>query len=125
MLFLMNDVVLNIANLPQPPLAATRFRAMGFPFVCELGQELFAEDALLPRNDLERASRLACLILAKAPQINAALFVAPAANCPPSAVDYRFATLDVALLASLAGRQESGHLTPYMADRQVWKRMAA
>ena len=84
MLFLMNDVVLNLDALElAPPVSAGRFKALSLGFVSKLGSELFAEEPLLQRVRLERAKRLACLIAVKAPEVNAALFIAPARDCPP------------------------------------------
>ena len=60
------------------PLDARRFASLPLSFVIQLGQEMFAEDPLLPRNAPERARRLAMLLALKQPGMNAALFVAPA-----------------------------------------------
>ncbi len=126
MLFLLNDVVLTVA--PQaltPPLTAHRFGVLTFDSVRELGQELFSDDPELQHNHPTRAQRLAMLLLSKAVRINAALFVAPHADCPPEQVAVRFAEVDFPLLAALADRQLAGRLTPLFADKQVWRRQAA
>lgn len=126
MLFLLNDVVLNLA--PQkltPPMLAERFQPLTLDCVQSLGCELFSEDPLLHRNSLARAERLAMLIVAKSPEINAALFVAPARGCDPRHVAVRYASLGPVLFASLAERQERGAMTAVVADREVWRRMAA
>ena len=48
MLFLLNDVVLNLSGAKlSPKLAGRRFRALPFNVVSKLGQELYAEDPLL------------------------------------------------------------------------------
>ena len=124
--FLLNDVVLNLA--PQkltPPMLAERFQPLTLQCVQALGCELFAEEPLLHRNALARAERLAMLIVAKAPEINAALFVAPARGCDPRHVAARYASLGPALVASLLERQGRGAMSPVVADREVWGRMAA
>lgn len=126
MLFLLNDVVLNVS--PQalaPPLTARRFGALDFDAVRELGQELYADHPQLHHTHPERAERLAMLLLAKSARINGALFVAPYENCPPQEVAVRFVELDFAVLAGLSERQTSGRLTPIYADSQVWRRLAA
>jgi hypothetical protein len=122
----MNDVVLNLDAVElAPPVSAARFRALSLGFVSKLGSELFAEEPLLQRVRLERAKRLACLIAAKAPEVNAALFVAPARDCPPEQVQVRYAQIGFEVMGVLYGRQQSGALTTLEADRQVWRRLAA
>ncbi|CAN5336034.1 hypothetical protein BH11PSE2_BH11PSE2_06140 [soil metagenome] len=126
MLFLMNDVVL---TLDSDDLSSAgelaRTTPMRFDFVSRMGQELYAEDPLLHRNHLARAKRLASLILLKAPEVNAALFLAPTKGCSVSQVSYRFAQVDFEVICGLQARQASGALTTLDADRQVWKRLAA
>ena len=126
MLFLLNDVVLHLE--PQnltPPLLAERFSALSLACVQTLGAELFCEDPLMHRTSLARAERLAMLIVAKSPEINAALFAAPARGCPVSSVEIRYASLGVVLLAGLVERQKSGAMSAVVADREVWGRLAA
>jgi isocitrate/isopropylmalate dehydrogenase len=126
MLFLLNDVVLNVS--PQaltPPMTARRFSALDFDAVRELGQELFTEHPMLQHTHPERAERLATLLLAKAARINAALFMAPSRNCHPAQVAVRFAEVDYLVLAQLHQRQADGKLTPAYTDSQVWHRAAA
>jgi len=80
MLFLMNDVILSFdPSELAPPVTRDRFAKLSLNSVLDLGKELFSEEPLLPHKDIERAQRLAALIIAKAPDINAALFVAPRA----------------------------------------------
>ncbi len=126
MLFLMNDAVLELVgdDAPPPP-APERFRALSLGHVLKLGAELFSEAPLLHRDDPARARRLALLILAKAPDVNAALFSAPGAGCPPEAVSARVATVPTELLLALQAKAAAGDLTPASADREVWRRMAA
>jgi hypothetical protein len=126
MYFLLNDVVLNVQPTElTPPMTARRFAVLNFDSVRELGQELFSEFPMLQHTNPAQAERLATLILAKASRINAALFVAPAQGCPPGKVAVRFAELDFAAIVNLHERQVAGQLTPYVADQQVWRRMAA
>ena len=126
MLFLLNDVVLNVqAQALTPPMTARRFSALDFESVRELGQELFSEHPRLAHTHPERAARLATLLLAKAERINAALFVPPGEGCDPALVAVRFAEVDFTILAQLAQRQAEGELTPAWTDRQVWRRLAA
>src|SRR5665647_1075626 len=116
----MNDVVLTLDTRAMSlPLEVQRFRSLSLAFVIELGQELFAEDPLLPHNDPERAGRLALLLAAKQPELNAALFVAPVAGCKPEEVTTRFCGLSFDVMASLWARQNDGGLNPVTADREV------
>lgn len=126
MLFLVNDVVLNLDGAQlAPPVASERFKALSMSFVEKLGRELFAEEPLLHRVHVERARRLAGLILMKQPEINAALFIAPARNCDDSQVTVRFAQISFEVMSVLYERQLSGALSTVEADRQVWRRLAA
>lgn len=126
MLFLMNDVVLSFdpAEL-TPPVTRDRFAKLSLSYVGELGKELFSEEPLLHRKDVERAERLAALIVSKAPEINAALFIAPGRGCRVADVQVRYVQLGVEVMATLLERQNSGALTNVEADRQVWRRLAA
>ena len=126
MLFLMNDRVLDLNTRGfEQPLDAARFHALSLDFVVKLGQELFSECPLLHREQPERAKRLALLIAAKSPEVNAVLFAAPAQGCRPDEVSSAFANVDIQVMATLTVREREGLLTPVMADREVWRRMAA
>ncbi len=126
MYFLLNDAVLNLQGEDLAPnVIGRRFASIGFDYVQSLGQELFAEEPTVQHTHPERAQKLAALILSKQPTINAALFVAPAKGCKPSQVGVRFASLDLAAIASLQRQQASGELNAVIADREVWRRLAA
>jgi hypothetical protein len=126
MLFLMNEVVLNLDAIDlTPPVAARRFAKLSMPFVNQLGAEMFAEEPLLPRVAPDRAMRLAALIVAKQPDINAALFIAPAKGCQPAQVQSRYCAIGFEVMGLLYERQRQGVLTTLEADRQVWRRLAA
>lgn len=126
MLFLMNEVVLNLDALDlAPPVAARRFAKLNLQFVSQLGAELFSEEPLLQRVAPDRAMRLAALIITKAPEVNAALFIAPAKGCPVDQVQSRYASIGFEVMGLLYDRQRHGSLTTLEADRQVWRRLAA
>jgi hypothetical protein len=126
MLFLLNNVVLNLDTLAlTPPVAAERFRGLSLAFVRTLGCELYSEQPLLQSFQPERARRLSALIAAKAPGVNAALFVAPAFECPVDQVHCQFAEISFDIMVWLYQRQKAGDLTHIVADRQVWRRLAA
>ena len=126
MLFLLNDRVLDL-NLQsiQNPLDVARFHALSLDYVVKLGQELFSEHPLLHRDEPERAKRLAMLICTKAPEVNAALFVAPAQGCRPHEVSNQLVNVSFEVMATLCTRDRAGELNAVTADRQVWRRMAA
>lgn len=126
MLFLLNDVVLNLNDLRLAPrLSGQRFRALDVNDVTRMGQELYAEHPLLHTSHRPRAMRLAALIAAKTPSINAALFVVPGFDCAAEEVIVRYMTLGPHVMQQLAARQSAGELDLRSADRQVWRRLAA
>ena len=119
MLFLLNDVVFDLDEAcPVTPADARRFEKLGLDYLLELGCELFAEDPLLHRNDPERARRLAWLIAERSPDVNAALFAAPAAACNPDLVEPRFCTLPEQVMRQLQAKGR--RLDAVSADRAVW-----
>ena len=124
MLFLLNDVVFDLDEAcPVTPADARRFDRLDFDYVLALGCALFAEDPLMHRNDPERARRLAWLIAQRSPDVNAALFAAPAVACDPDLVEPRFCALPDAVIAQLQAKGR--RLNAVAADRAVWNRMAA
>ena len=126
MYFLLNDVVLNLElQLLTPPVVARRFSALTLDCVQRLGREIFAETPRLQHRAPERARRLATLIVSKAPEVNAARFIAPELDCPADQVVVQLASLDLEVLARLHQDQQTGRLTPAVADQQVWARIAA
>lgn len=126
MYFLLNDVVLNLRGEDlAAPVLTRRFGSIGFDYVQTLGQELYSEQPLLQHEHPERAMKLAALINAKQPSINAALFIAPARGCPTAQVGVRFASLDLPTMANLQRAQSTGSLDAVSADREVWRRLAA
>ena len=126
MLFLLNDVMLNLgAGMRPPPLDARAMAALTFPAIEKMAKELYAQEPLLHRKDPERAARLALLIATKQPEVNAALFAAPAKGCSPELVQVRYVALSLETMAALYAEHRGGGLTPFTADRQVWRRMAA
>lgn len=126
MLFLLNDVVFDLDEAsPVTPGDARRFETLELDYVLELGCELFSEDPLLHLNDPQRARRLAWLIHDRSPEVNAALFAAPAAGCDPSLVEPQFCALPETVMDQLNARATKGRLTALAADQAVWMRMAA
>lgn len=124
MMFLLNDAVITTDRVALP-IDPVRFRAISLDFVLKLGAEAYAERPLLHKTDPAMAQRLASLIIAKAPEANAALFVAPSVNCRPEQVTTRVATLSIEVMADLFKRQTDNKLNTVVADAIVWRRMAA
>ena len=126
MLFLLNDVVFDLDEAsPVTPGDARRFENLDLDYVLELGCELFAEDPLMHQNDPQRARRLAWLIHDRSPEVNAALFAAPAAGCDPSLVEPQFCSLPAPVMRQLKTRASKGKLDAVAADKAVWMRLAA
>jgi hypothetical protein len=126
MLFLLNDTVLRLDGVAMDArLGGQRMLRLEFPAILRMGQELFAREPMLQRTNPERARRLGALITAKAPMINAALFVAPALDCPPAEVTVRFVACQFEVMAGLHTMQQAGELDAISADRRIWKRLAA
>ena len=126
MFFLLNDAVLNLNGEElAPSVIGPRFASVAFDYVQLLGQELYAHSPMVHRTNPVQAVKLASLIVAKAPDINAALFVSPGVGCKPEQVAVRFASLDVAVMASLRNADAAGMLDAVSADREVWRRLAA
>lgn len=126
MLFLLNEVVLDLNHLSASPWTVSRrFARLSFDGLVRLGQELYAEQPLLHRVRPDRACRLASLIAGRAPHINAALFVATRYGAAAEEVSVQFASLSAETMNALDRRQETGELNALAADRQVWRRLAA
>jgi len=126
MLFLLNDVVFRLDGVAMNArLGGRRMRGLAFPSILRMGQELYAAEPLLQRTNAERARRLAALISAKTPTINAALFVAPGLNCMPEEVTVRFVNCQFEVMAELFTLQHGGRLDAVSADRRIWRRLAA
>ena len=126
MLFLLNDTVLDLALAElSPGEAAGRYGRLSLDYVESLGAELYADYPKLQVTDPERALRLAAMIVAVAPRINAALFVSPAFGCDPRDVSARFDRVGLSLLDTLRREQLTANPSPFAADREVWRRLAA
>jgi hypothetical protein len=123
MLFLLNDVILETEGARLPPRLDPE--VLPLESLVRMGRELFAQDPRLQYQDPGCARRLAALIAARAPGINAALFVAPAFDGPAEDVHAQFAQVADPLMADLEDRQRHGRLDMVAADRRVWGRLSA
>src|ERR1700692_2180732 len=107
MLFLLNDTVLRLDGVAMGArLGGGRMTSRESPAIFRMGQELYSREPLLQRTNPQRARRLAALISAKAPMINAALFIAPAFNCAPEEVTVRFVNCQFEVMADLFTLQQ-------------------
>jgi hypothetical protein len=123
MLFLLNDLIFSLSVVElTPPVSAGWFRSVSLGFVRGLGAELYAEQPRLQIVAPERARRLAVLIAAKAPEVNAAHFAAPAFACAPGEVVSRFAQIGFDAMVGLYDRQRKGE---FDAEQEVWRLMTA
>jgi len=126
MLFLLNDTVLRLDGVAMDArLGGRQMRTLNLPEILRMGQELYAAEPMLQRTNPQRALRLGALISAKAPMINAALFVAPSLDCAPSEVTVRFVACQFEVMAELYTLQQGGALNAVTADRRIWRRLAA
>ena len=126
MLFLLNDTVLRLDGVAMGArLGGERMLRLEFPEILRMGQELCSREPLVQRTNPQKATRLCALITAKAPMINAALFVAPALNCAPSEVTVRFLICQFEVMADLQTMQQTGELDAVSVDRMIWRRLAA
>jgi hypothetical protein len=126
MLFLLNDSVFSLDGVASGVRrSGERFRQLSFPSIIRMGQEMFAREPLLQRSSPGKALRLASLIVAKAPLVNAAMLVAPAFDCPPCDVTVRFVSAKFEVMAALDKRQRDGTLDAIFTDKLIWRRLAA
>lgn len=126
MLFLLNDAVLRLDGVAMDAqLSGRRMQRLSFPAILRMGQELYSREPLLQRTNPERARRLGALITAKAPMINAALFVAPSLGCAPGEVTVRFVACEFEVMAELRTLHRHGALDAVSVDRMIWRRLAA
>lgn len=126
MLFLLNDSVFSLDGVAKGVrLSGQRFKRLALPAIIRMGQELYAREPLLQHSSPQRALRLASLIAAKAPLINAAMFLAHDFNAPPEDVTVRFANAQFEVMADLYNRQRDGSLDKIFTDKLIWRRLAA
>jgi hypothetical protein len=126
MLFLLNDVVFKFKpEEVRPPLGEAALSAMSLESITQLGAEMFAANPTLHRTDPVRATKLVCLINARWPAINAALFIARIPRCHHSQVVSRYADVALDVISGLNRQQEQGSLSTAAVDEAVWRRLAA
>jgi hypothetical protein len=123
MLFLMNDTILDFSlRAVIPPQEEGRLRFTSYADILAEGDRMFREKPNFHLTDREAGRRLAALIVAKAPQANAALFdTTPKGKGPmlkPIVV-----SLSIEVLANLYAEFKADRLTRDLVDRRVWSRL--
>ncbi len=123
MLFLMNDTILDFSLRGViPPQEEARLRQTSYADILNEGARMFREKPNFHVTDTEAAKRLAALIVAKAPQANAALFD----TTPPGKgkmVKPIVLSVSIEVIASLYTEFKAGRLTRDLVDRRVWSRL--
>ena len=126
MLFLMNDLVISLDGAALGHgLGKAQLERLGLQTVIGMEKELFAKEPKLQHTGLERARRLATLIYAASPKVNAALFLAPKANCDPRQVSVRLLDVGFEVIGGLYALQKRGGLDTMKVHQAVWMRQAA
>ena len=126
MLFLMTRLVFRLDGVVRSArLGGQQIRNLSMPAIIRMGQELYGREPLLQRARPDRARRLGALISAKAPMINAALFVSPCHGAPAHDVTVRLASATFEVMAELYILQNNDALDAIKADRKIWQRLAA
>jgi hypothetical protein len=123
MMFLMNDTILDFSlRAVIPPQEEARLRVTSYADILREGARMFQNKPNFYLTDVEAAKRLAALIVAKAPQANAALFdIAPGGKGP--VVKPYVVSVSIEVLASLYTEFKAGKLTRELVDRRVWSRL--
>ena len=123
MLFLMNDWVMQFDQKALvEDLVGFNVRNITFPQVLVLGQELYAEEPQLHLRQPAQARKLAALVMAKQPEVNAVLFVPPHQGCNPRDVTVRYCAVAFDLLAQLLKVQETQKNGAW-ANKEVWNKL--
>ncbi len=123
MLFLMNDWVMQFDQKALvEDLVGFNVRDITFPQVLVLGQELYAEEPQLHLRQPAQARKLAALVMAKQPEVNAVLFVPPHQGCNPRDVTVRYCAVAFDLLAQLLKVQETQKNGAW-ANKEVWNKL--
>jgi hypothetical protein len=123
MLFLMNDTILDFSlRAVIPPQEEGKLRYTSYADILNEGARMFREKPNFYLTDRNAAKRLAALIVAKAPQANAALFdITPTGKGP--AIKPYVVSISIEVLASLYAEFKADKLTRDLVDRRVWSRL--
>jgi len=125
-LFLLNDWIVDVGPLSAAtPAIAGRVAGLQPLEVIGLVRELFAADPGFIRTKPAAALKAALMLILKAPELNAALFVAPRPGCHPAEVTARFAAIDPHVLHEFKALQDQGRLTFAAINAEVWSQASA
>jgi len=124
MLFLMNDTILDFSlRAIIPPQEEIRLRRLTYAEILTEGAKMFRDKPTFHRTDVDAAKRLAALIVAKAPQANAALFdITPIAKGGATVTPY-VVSLSIEVLANLYAEFKADRLTRELVDYRIWSRL--
>jgi hypothetical protein len=123
MLFLMNDTILDFSlRAVIPPRDEARLLLTSYADILAEGARMFREKPNFYLVDHDAAKRLAALIVAKAPQANAALFDITPTGKGPMIKPY-VVSLSIEVLANLYTEFKADRLTRELVDRRVWSRL--
>ena len=125
-LFLLNDCVLELEPraLATPQVAAS-LAHLTLADAITVAKEAFAAEPQLQLKAVQRAQKAALMLMLKQPEINAALFIAPAQHCRIQDVAVRFASVAAETLFEIKGLQDRGKLTAGIVNAHVWSRAPA
>ena len=123
-LFLLNDRVVDLGSALAAPLdIAGRVAALGQLDVIGLVREMFAADPGFLHARPTAAAKAALMLVLKAPELNAALFIAPAPGCHPALVTARFAAVDPHVLHEFKALQDERRLTFAAINIEIWSQV--
>jgi hypothetical protein len=123
MLFLMNDTILDFSlRAVIPPKEEGKLRSTTYLDILKEGAQMFRDKPNFYLTDSAAAKRLAALIVAKAPQANAALFDITQTGKGPMIKPY-VVSLSIEVLAGLYADFKEDKLTRELVQRRVWSRL--
>jgi hypothetical protein len=123
MLFLMNDTILDFSlRAVIPPNEEGRLRSTSYADVLNEGARMFRDKPNFHLVDSAAAKRLAALIVAKAPDANAALFDTKSTG-KGTLVKPLVVSLSIEVLANLYAEFKADRLTRDMVDQRIWSRL--
>lgn len=120
MLFLLNDKVVEFQLAADiAPELAGRVSQLTKDKVIRLVCEVMAADPSFPQTPAA-GMRAAILLTLKAPELNAALLIAPRQGCDPAEVGARFAAVGPNVLFQMKALQDQGELNAGVVNAYVW-----
>ena len=129
MLFLFNDVVINVGDPRATALEAglphgfseAKLMSMRIGRVIKLVREAMFDEHYLPRTNADVARFLAALVAWKTDEANALLAVTPNGAVSAAEVQVRLASVSLVAMTQLDELQRSGKLSSHVANLSVWR----